>query len=125
MTPIKLHYHVSPNEFVVHASAVGNPVRDSLSELGFVRALSNDPSLMLLHLTDADDGEPKAEWDRVRTLAGNQATVHPVLVDSDGASRYPLGTITVRFKTIGRKAARIRCPDTALPSFSTIRVVFF
>jgi len=99
MTPITLNCRVSPNEYIVRTPTVETPLRTKLTALGWIETLATDPNLMLLRLPDLGEGEPKAGWERVRVFAGAQATVHPVLVDDDGVSRYPLGTITVRFKS--------------------------
>ena len=94
--------HAVGNEFVIRlpGGTVSRAVVEKLEKLGSVEPLPARPDTLHLRLKTAvgKAAAPKTVWKRIQKIAGDGAQVIPVLVGEGNESRYPVGTIVVRFK---------------------------
>ena len=72
--------------------------RRLVEQLGIVEELPTHPELLLLHV-DPAPADAKDGWRNLHKVLGDECGVYPVILDDDGNSKYPLGSIIVRFPT--------------------------
>jgi hypothetical protein len=61
-----------------------------------VEPFQDDEHLFLLRLR-GEVGDPRVAWEHVQKAVGAEAIVAPVLMDEEGHTLYPTGTVMVRF----------------------------
>lgn len=83
---------------VIRATENPTLVAEALARFGAMEKLGTTEPLYLLTLASSQTA--RGVWSAVSKALGGKGAAYPVLIDGDGAPRYPTGEITVRFAQV-------------------------